>query len=135
MGDGYVWVGVCVAALFVEGGFAIFRQLAVAFTIELAVYRVVKARVSRPRPFVAMPSVRMLLAPPDEFSFPSGHTAAACVILVVLGTASNFLILPLMTVVAVIGISRVYLGVHYPTDVLAGAVLGSVSGWVGTVLA
>ena len=65
-------------------------------------------------------SVWGLIAPPDEFSFPSGHTAAAFVMVTVIGmhfVAGGVLLLP---VAMTIGVSRVYPGVHYPSDVLAG---------------
>jgi len=66
-------------------GFTVFLQLVLAFALELSVYRVVKARFSRPRPFTQIPFVTMLIPPPDEFSFPWGHTAAAFVMVIVIG--------------------------------------------------
>jgi undecaprenyl-diphosphatase len=68
--------------------------------------------------------------PADEFSFPSGHTAAAFVMVSILGSFYPVLLLPLVILASFIGISRVYLGVHYPSDVLAGAILGIVCGGV-----
>ena len=99
--------------------------------MELLVYKIVKASFSRPRPFVLIPDITMLIAPPDEFSFPSGHTAAAFVMVTVIGmhfVAGGVLLLP---VAMTIGVSRVYPGVHYPSDVLAGTTLGIASGIAG----
>lgn len=87
---------------------------------------ILKPLVARPRPFVADPSILLLVSPPlDPFSFPSGHTmhsfAAACA----LGfSGRRGLFYPALLLAVLIGFSRVYLMVHYPFDALAGALLG-----------
>ncbi|HDZ11068.1 MAG TPA: phosphatase PAP2 family protein, partial [Bacteroidetes bacterium] len=65
--------------------------------------------------------------PPDQYSFPSGHTAAAFLMAQLLGYQLPFLVLPLYILAGLIGYSRIYLRVHYPLDVFFGAVLGFVS--------
>jgi undecaprenyl-diphosphatase len=129
VGDGELWVvlGIVVSVV-TDSGLAHFARLVTAFAIEFAAYATLKKLTSRPRPFVALPAVVRLVAPPDEFSFPSGHTAAAFVMLTVLGSAYTLLAVPLAALSVLIGISRVYLGVHYPSDVAAGALLGCLSG-------
>ncbi len=85
-----------------------------------------KPLIARPRPYAADPSILLLISPsPDPFSFPSGHTmhsvAAACSI----GLSGNRrLFLAMLPLALLIGFSRVYLMMHYPLDVLAGALLG-----------
>ncbi len=135
IGDGYVWAGIAVL-LGSAGvrGLQFIPPLAVAFTIELSLYALIKRNVSRLRPFVALPGVTMLVAPPDEFSFPSGHTAAAFVMTTVLAAWSPISLAVMAPLALLIGVSRVYLGVHYPTDIAAGAGLGIFSAGIALAL-
>lgn len=103
----------------------------VAFAIELPVYRLVKHWVRRDRPFVRLPGITGRIVPADRFSFPSGHTAAAFVVLLLVGwffPAALVLLVPWAWGVA---FSRIYLGVHYPSDTIAGMVLGLISAGAG----
>jgi undecaprenyl-diphosphatase len=135
IGDGFVWTAIALwIAIVMPEGTLIFRSLAVAFVLELAAYKLVKGRFSRPRPFTEIPIVTMLIPPPDEFSFPSGHTAAAFVMVTVLMMHGVVLGIVLIPVALAIGLSRVYLGVHYPSDVLAGAGLGILAGYAGSLV-
>jgi undecaprenyl-diphosphatase len=99
--------------------------LAVAFTLERASYYVLKNTLKRPRPYDLKPSVHSLIIAADKFSFPSGHTSAAfclCVMtLLIFGNIASYLFLW----AAAVGLSRVIVGVHFPGDVVAGALLGT----------
>jgi undecaprenyl-diphosphatase len=132
LGDGPLWI---ILGLFLSfltnAGVPLLGKLALAYGIELGLYRLMKGSVSRRRPFIDLPLVTSLVIPPDEFSFPSGHTAASFVMTMVAGITFPLLFAPLLLLSLLIGISRVYLGVHYPSDVLAGALLGIVSGVIG----
>jgi len=122
---GLIWVVVDPAGLpFVMAGL-------IGFTLELTLYYLVKKNVKRPRPFKKFAGISCLIIPPDEFSFPSGHTGGAFLVASLLSLAFPALCVPVLLWAALVGFSRVYLGVHYPTDVLAGMALGLFSAQVG----
>lgn len=101
--------------------------LLAALVVDLVCVEALKHLVARPRPFFADPSIQLLIDPPNGSSFPSGHTSASfCAAVVLLfapikrpGKVAAFVLAVL------IGFSRLYLQVHYPTDVLAGALIGA----------
>ena len=94
-----------------------------------------KPLVGRIRPFAVNTAVELLTAPPLDASFPSGHTAASFAAVFALKAAGSPLWKPALAVVAVIAFSRLYLYVHWPSDVLAGVLLGAAVGWAGAKLA
>lgn len=94
--------------------------------------RLFKPLVARPRPFAAEPSMVLLISPPGGFSFPSGHTGASFAAASALYFEGNRLWRPATVLAGLIGFSRMYLFVHYPSDVLAGAALGILTGWLST---
>jgi undecaprenyl-diphosphatase len=101
---------------------------AVSVGIAAALVGLVKEIVDRVRPALADPSVTALVATPPSPSFPSGHTTTAFAAAVAVGALHPRLRWPLIVLAALVGLSRVYLGVHYAFDVLAGAALGTAIG-------
>lgn len=132
-GDGiyYVIIGIIVALLEPVVGLAFFITGVIAFSIELPLYVVLKNSIKRRRPDDVITEFVAFLIPSDKFSFPSGHTAAAFVMATLISIFYPEHGLLAYSVASVIGFSRVLLGVHFPSDIIAGAFLGSFS----TVLA
>ena len=92
--------------------------------MNLAAYKLLKRTFMRERPFIRHAGISLAQAPLDRYSFPSGHTLhAVCFTTVVCGHLSGiaWLLVPFTLLVAV---SRPVLGLHYPSDVLAGAAIG-----------
>lgn len=91
--------------------------------------QLLKRTVTRPRPVLDV-GIASLIEPPDRFSFPSGHAAAALAIALPLaGTLAPLLGFALLGLALVVGLSRCYLGVHYPGDVAVGWLLAAL-GWL-----
>lgn len=134
--DGYLYglVGLVFIAL---EEWPLVKVLAIGFCVERLIYFVLKNQLKRRRPQQAIPSFTSIVQPSDQFSFPSGHTSAAFFMMSVVTTSFPALLLPLMVWAIAVGLSRVMLGVHFPSDILAGAVLGysvSVSVWVMSLI-
>jgi undecaprenyl-diphosphatase len=100
------------------------RRSAVLLVASHVLVQLVKRTVSRPRPAA---NERQFLHAPDRFSFPSGHAAAALSVAIGYASVSPHLSAPLLGFAAVVGASRIVLGVHYPADVLAGQVIAIIT--------
>lgn len=96
---------------------------------------VLKPLVGRIRPFAVNTAVELLTAPPTDASFPSGHTAASFAAVFALRASGSPLWKPALVLAAGIAFSRLYLYVHWPTDVLGGIVVGAAVGVAGAKLA
>ena len=96
---------------------------------------ILKPLVGRIRPFAVNTAVELLTAPPADASFPSGHTAASFAAVFALRASGSPLWKPAAVLASVIAFSRLYLYVHWPTDVLGGILVGAVAGWAGARLA
>ena len=93
--------------------------------VDLLIYRIVKRWIARPRPYRDCPGIRACGRTLDEYSFPSGHTlhsVAFSLILTVYYPAFALFVWPFTVLVA---LSRIVLGLHYPSDVVVGALIGA----------
>ncbi len=113
------------------------RYRAVGFTAmislisEFVVVNVfTKNIVARTRPYIVNDALEVLGKLPSDYSFPSGHTGSAFAVAIVMFFCMPAKYgVPSIIVAVLMGISRLYNGVHYPTDVLAGAVIGLITGY------
>jgi undecaprenyl-diphosphatase len=127
LGDGSVWYLLLAALPLVYGAAALRPVLAMAATgvAGALIYKWLKARLVRERPFIRHAGIELAMAPLDRYSFPSGHTLHA--VSFAWQACAHFpeLTWVLAPLAGLIAASRVVLGLHYPTDVLAGAALGA----------
>lgn len=146
LGDnGIIWIVITVFLLFFRKTRRLGAAAAIALVLEALLCNVIiKPLVMRPRPFDLNSGIELLISAPDDFSFPSGHTGASFAAFGALffgrkklaptGKARSFWI-PALIMAILIAVSRLYLYVHYPTDVAAGAVLGTLCGYAGVRVA
>jgi undecaprenyl-diphosphatase len=123
LGDGPLWYAVILAMPFLTATPAAV-QMAATGLLATGLQAMLKTRLARERPFVTSPAIALGTAPLDRYSFPSGHTLhAVCFTTIALHhvPALGWLLVPFTALVMA---SRIVLGLHYPSDVLAGAVLG-----------
>jgi undecaprenyl-diphosphatase len=100
------------------------KAFALGLFIERSLYFILKNRLKRNRPQQAIPGFHSVIQASDQFSFPSGHTSAAFLTTGLLAHFYPLMLIPLLVWAINVGISRVMLGVHFPSDCLAGAALG-----------
>jgi len=100
------------------------KIMAAAFAVERVLYFIFKSFFRRNRPAVAIPGFKSAIVPSDQFSFPSGHTSAAFLVACALSVGFPVLVWVVYPWACCVGAARVMLGVHFPTDILAGAFLG-----------
>ncbi|MGD2099741.1 MAG: phosphatase PAP2 family protein [Desulfobacterales bacterium] len=125
-GNGYYYPAIPLILYFMEPQIAgaFFLCSLLAFALELPLYKLLKQKIRRDRPCEVLSDVHQRISPSDQFSFPSGHTAAAFVIATLTSHFFPTLQAPMYSWALLVGVSRIYLGVHYPTDILAGLVIG-----------
>ncbi len=126
LGDGVFWYTLMLAIIIVQGTSALVPVMHILITglLGTLVYKWLKGKTQRPRPFQVLQDVWLTGNPLDYFSFPSGHTLHA-----VIFSLMTIVYYPALTALTLgftmmVALSRVVLGLHYPSDVLAGAAIG-----------
>jgi undecaprenyl-diphosphatase len=133
MGDPAAWVVVGLTLGAVAGAHYAWL-LGTGAGLAVTGSQVLKRVFCRPRPTTGLGGLAALVAIPDRFSFPSGHTAAAFGVAVALAGEGSGTALLTLTLACGIAISRIYLGAHYPLDVAAGVLVGASSGFAARLL-
>jgi undecaprenyl-diphosphatase len=128
LGDGIFWYSLMLALLLTyERGAALpVLHMALVGMVCTLTYKALKRSTLRPRPYEVMSVVTRGAAPLDAFSFPSGHTLHAVAFTLVATAYFPWLAMLLVPFALLVAASRVILGLHYPSDVLAGAAIGGV---------
>lgn len=135
-GDGPLYLLIAVALLVLEpaNGKTFFWAGLIAYGLDVSLYLVLKNLIKRDRPAARIDFYEAWITPSDQFSFPSGHTAAAFLFACLFVHYYPFIALPVYVWASLIGASRVLLGVHYPSDIAAGALLGTSCAFLGIYL-
>ncbi|MCL1848889.1 MAG: phosphatase PAP2 family protein [Clostridiales bacterium] len=132
---GWFWILLAVALLFWKPGRKVGLTMALALILSFLVCNVtLKPLVGRARPFDLNPSVRLLIPKPADYSFPSGHTQSSFAAATAIYRNKRLPGAAALALAALIGLSRLYLYVHFVTDVLAGALIGYLLGCLADTL-
>ena len=136
LGDGVFWYALMAALPLAHGqaGARVALQMALTALAGLALYRYLKLRLVRERPHVFHADIRAAAPALDRYSFPSGHTLHAVAFTLIAMKHFPELGWVLVPFAVLIALSRVVLGLHYPSDVLAGAAIGCALAKAGNAL-
>lgn len=137
LGDGgWFWIVLTLVLLIPKSTRKYGGAMALALIFDLLLCNItIKPLVGRVRPYDLRQGMELMITAPHDYSFPSGHTAASFA-----GSGALYFMkakgrIPALILATVIGFSRLYLFVHYPTDVVCGAILGLICGFLGAYFA
>lgn len=120
-----VWMVLGVVLISLKSTRAVGYEIFVALTLELLICNIFVKRISkRARPFTKNDEVNLLINPPKDYSFPSGHTLCAFMCATIIAAHIFWVGVILFVVAVLVAFSRMYLYVHYPSDVFVGALMG-----------
>src|SRR6266851_1866903 len=135
-GDGWLWYALALVVAVFGGSERVPALLAMALSVSLGIglFLKLKRTFGRKRPCALEPHCWATLLPPDQFSFPSGHTITAFAVAVSLGVNYPAMLAGLFFCAASVAVSRILLGMHFLSDVIAGAALGATLGYASATL-
>ena len=127
LGDGTFWFAMVAIMWLLQGPqYTIQVLYIVTFSsIGTLIYKILKTKTVRPRPYQVHQVIRLGERPLDHFSFPSGHTLHAVMATTILGYVQPVLLVLMLPFTLLVALSRMILGLHYPTDVAVGALIGA----------
>lgn len=133
LGDvGIIWIILTAILLIIPKTRRTGGVMLVALVVQTVLCNVIlKNLFARTRPYDVNTTVQLLVPKLHDFSFPSGHTSASFTAVSALYFSKDKLWKPALILACLIAVSRLYLYVHYPTDVLGGLLLGVLSGYIG----
>ena len=133
--SGAIWIFLGLVLLCIPAQRKLGMQVWLALLLSVLVCNVLlKNVVARERPFELLEGIQLIINAPHDFSFPSGHSSASFAAASVLLFRRWRWAIPAIVLAALTAFSRLYLYVHFPTDVLAGIALGIVLGYLATKL-
>jgi len=127
LGDGVFWYALMglLPLIYGEAGVLPAIRMAVTGIAGVVLYKYLKSRLVRERPYISLAGIVAGTPPLDRYSFPSGHTLHAVSLTILASAGFPELAWLLAPFAALVAASRVILGLHYPTDVAAGALIGA----------
>ena len=136
LGDGWFWILMGAALIALQGLQAIPIALHIGVTagIGATIYRGLKVRLARERPFINHVNILCGTPPLDRYSFPSGHTLHAVCISIMLVHFEPLLMVIVTPFALLVAASRIVLGLHYPSDVVVGAAIGAALAYASLAL-
>ncbi len=136
MGDGWLWytLGISIAIFGSTQRFRALLSMGIAAGFGVLLFKGVKRISKRRRPCEIEPHSWSLITPPDEFSFPSGHSITAFAVSIAVASFYPVLLCFLLPIAVTIAISRIILGMHFLSDVLVGSAIGAAIGFASAHL-
>lgn len=134
LGDsGMIWIVISIILMFSKkyrnvGILSILALILTTFIGEI----ILKNIVQRPRPFYELTNIELLIERPLSYSFPSGHTGSSFAVAGVISILIKKYRIPVITFAVLMAFSRLYLFVHYPTDIVGGLILGLTCSYIVT---
>ena len=129
LGDGWCWytLMILLPILYGERGVASSLLMIRLGALNYLLYKIIKELTGRPRPCAVDAGIALGAVPLDQYSFPSGHTMHAIAFSIAVATQHGELAWLLVPFAALVALSRMILGLHYPTDVIAGGAIGALT--------